>query len=300
MLTRCSCLLLVLFLAAGAGAQALEPRFYSNAPKGMNFSIAGYVYSEGALSFAPTLGLENAELSVQSAVLAHARSGSLLGKSAKIDVAVPYSFISGSATFEGGPVSRKVDGFADPQFRGSVNFIGAPALTMEEFRDYKQSFVMGGSFKVTAPFGQYDDDKLINVGMNRWSFAPELGMSQTFGPLILEWAGAVTLYTDNDDLQGKTLEQDPLYSAQGHAVYTFPRGIWLAFNATYYTGGRTTVGGVVKDNLQRSSRIGATLAFPLTQQHSLKLYASSGVSTRTGSDYDTYGLAWQYRWGGGL
>jgi hypothetical protein len=159
---------------------------------------------------------------------------------------------------------------------------------------------MGASFKVTAPLGQYDDDKLVNIGMNRWSFAPELGMSQTFGPLILELAGAVTLYMDNDGLLGQTLEQDPLYSAQGHAVYTLPRGIWFAFDATYYTGGRTSVGGVEKDNLQRSSRIGATLAFPLTKLHSLKLYASSGVSTRTGSDFDTYGVAWQYRWGGGL
>ena len=300
MLNRCSYFLLVLFLAAGAGGQALEPRFYSNAPRGMNFALAGYVYSEGALSFAPSLGVENAEFSVQSAVLAYARSGSLLGKSAKVDVVVPYAFLSGSGTADGAPVSREVDGFADPQFRGSVNFIGAPALTLEEFRDYQQNFVMGASFKVTAPLGQYDDDKLVNIGMNRWSFAPELGMSQTFGPLILELAGAVTLYMDNDDLLGQTLEQDPLYSAQGHAVYTLPRGIWFAFDATYYTGGRTSVGGVEKDNLQRSSRIGATLAFPITKLHSLKLYASSGVSTRTGSDFDTYGVAWQYRWGGGL
>lgn len=300
MLNKSSCLLLVLFLAARAGAQTLEPRFYSNAPIGMNFAIAGYVHSDGALSFAPSLGLENAELSVHSAVLAYARSGSLLGKSAKVDVVVPYAFMSGSATSEGAPVSRKVDGFADPQFRGSVNFIGAPALTLEEFRDYQQNFVMGASFKVTAPFGQYDDDKLINVGMNRWSFAPELGLSQSVGPLSLELAGAVTLYTDNNDLKGKTLEQDPLYSAQGHVVYTFSHGIWLAFDATYYTGGRTTVGGIEKDNFQRNSRIGATLAFPITKLHSLKLYASSGVSTRTGSDFDTYGVAWQYRWGGGL
>lgn len=300
MLSRCSCLLLVLFLAAGAGAQALEPRFYSNAPIGMNFAIAGYLYSSGALSFTPSLDLENAELSMHSAVLAYARSGRLFGKSAKFDVVAPYASLSGTATQEGSPVSRDVDGFADPQFRGSINFIGAPALTLEEFRDYQQNFVMGASLKMTAPAGQYDDDKLINVGMNRWSFAPEVGMSKTFGPLILELAGAVTLYTDNDDFLGTTLEQAPLYSAQGHAVYTFPRGIWLALNATYYAGGRTTVEGIEKDNFQKNSRIGATLAFPVDKRNSLKLYSSAGVSTRTGSDFNTYGAVWQYRWGGGL
>ncbi|MBS1224747.1 MAG: hypothetical protein H6R24_1425, partial [Proteobacteria bacterium] len=34
--------------------------------------------------------------------------------------------------------------------------------------------------------------------------------------------------------------------------------------------------------------------------HSVKLYASTGVSTRIGTDSDTIGIAWQYRWGGGL
>ena len=61
---------------------------------------------------------------------------------------VPYAFLSGSGTADGAPVSREVDGFADPQFRGSVNFIGAPALTLEEFRDYQQNFVMGASIGV--------------------------------------------------------------------------------------------------------------------------------------------------------
>jgi len=34
--------------------------------------------------------------------------------------------------------------------------------------------------------------------------------------------------------------------------------------------------------------------------HSIKLYGSSGVSARTGNNYDLLGAAWQYRWGGGL
>jgi hypothetical protein len=35
-------------------------------------------------------------------------------------------------------------------------------------------------------------------------------------------------------------------------------------------------------------------------RNSVKLYASSGVSSRTGNSYDLIGIAWQYRWGGGL
>ena len=52
--------------------------------------------------------------------------------------------------------------------------------------------------------------------------------------------------------------------------------------------------------LQENVRLGVTLALPLGRHHSVKLYASTGAFARTGSDFDTVGVAWQYRWGGGL
>ena len=283
------------------GAQALEPRFYSNVPVGVNFALSGYVYSTGGLSFDPALDVDDAKLKVHTPVVAYARSLGLFGTSAKFDIAVPYSFLSGTATQNGSPISRTVNGLNDPQFRGSINLIGASALTMKEFREYQQNFVLGTSFAVTAPLGQYDNTKLVNIGQNRWSFKPEVGMSKTFGRLIIEWSGAMTLYTDNDDVVGKkTLEQDPIYSVQGHLVYTLPKQIWLALDGTYYTGGQTTIGGVEKDTLLENTRLGLTLALPVNKRNSVKFYASSGLSTRTGSDFNVYGAAWQYRWGGGL
>ena len=49
-----------------------------------------------------------------------------------------------------------------------------------------------------------------------------------------------------------------------------------------------------------NSRAGLTVALPATRHHSLKLFASAGVFERTGGDFDELGIAWQYRWGGGL
>ena len=57
---------------------------------------------------------------------------------------------------------------------------------------------------------------------------------------------------------------------------------------------------MLNSDLQQNWRLGATLAFPVNRENSIKLYASSGVSSRTGNDYDLIGVAWQYRWGGGL
>jgi len=127
---------------------------------------------------------------------------------------------------------------------------------------------------------------------------PELGMSKAWGPVSLELASAVTFFQDNRDFLGQTREQDPLYAFQAHLVYSFRRALWVALDGTYYLGGRTRVGGVRNDDLQRSTRAGATFAMPLSARQSLKLYASTGVSTRFGGDWDAVGLAWQIRWGG--
>lgn len=112
--------------------------------------------------------------------------------------------------------------------------------------------------------------------------------------------GGVATDEDNDDfLDGKRREQDPIYSVQGGFIYGFRNGIWAALNGTYFTGGRTTVGGVEGDDLQKNSRAAIAVALPVSRRNSVKFYASTGVFTRTGSDFDTVGLGWQYRWGGG-
>ena len=160
--------------------------------------------------------------------------------------------------------------------------------------------IIGLAFKITAPLGVYEDDKLLNIGTNRWSFKPEIGISQAIGRLTLEAAAAATLYTDNDEFDnGKTRQQDAIYSVQGHVVYSFPGNIWTSVGATYYSGGRTTIDGVTRNDLQQNWRTGFTVAFPVNRHHSIKIFGNSGVSTRTGTDYDSLGIAWQYRWGGG-
>jgi hypothetical protein len=117
----------------------------------------------------------------------------------------------------------------------------------------------------------------------------------------VEVAPSVTVFTDNNDfLNGGTLEQEPLYAAQGHLIYGFQSGIWLALDGTVYTGARTTLNGVKQDNEQSNSRLGLTVALPVDRHNSLKLYGSTGTSSRTGSDYDGVGIAWQYRWGAGF
>ena len=284
-----------------AQAQDIEPRAYSNAPIGVNFLIAGYAYTSGGMAFGPSLPITNPDLRTSSAVLAYARVIDLWGMSAKFDATVPYTWLSGAADYKGEPESRNVNGFANSAFRLSVNLYGAPALALKDFVGWEQDLIIGASLRVGAPWSQYDDTRLVNIGTNRWSFKPEVGISKAVGAWTFEATAAATFYTENDDFfHGQTLHQDPLYSLQGHTIYGFGSGIWASLDATYYTGGRTTVNDVLNSDLQQNWRVGGTLAFPVNRENSIKLYASSGVSSRTGNDYDLIGVAWQYRWGGGL
>jgi len=295
-------ILIALLLAiASAQAQDLEPRSYSNAPVGLNFLVLGYGYSNGTIAFDPVLPIADARYIANTEVFAYARTLDAWGKSAKFDVVLPYTTFSGQAQVNGLPRRRDMAGWNDPRFRFSMNFYGAPALSMKEYAGYRQDLVMGASLQVTAPLGQYDNSRLLNLGNNRWSFKPELGISKAWGPWTAEFAPSATFYTDNTDFNGgRRFAQAPLYAAQGHVVYTFPSGVWLAANGTYYAGNRTTVNGVESNNLQQNTRAGLTLSLPVDRYNSLKVHASTGASTRTGTEFNAVVLAWQHRWGEGF
>ena len=287
--------------SAIAHAQDLEPRAYTNTPVGMNFLLIGYQYSEGALLFDPALPITDADAKVNMGLLAYVRTMDVAGKSAKAGVLLPYADLSADGYLDGDYRTRETDGLVDPAFYFTINLFGAPTLSLEEFKDYQQDTIIGLTFKLTAPLGVYDKDKLLNIGTNRWSFKPEFGISKAIGRWTLDAAAAAIFYTDNDQFDnGKTRQQDPIYSLQGHVIYSFKNHIWAAVSATYYTGGRTTIDGTTRDDLQRNWRAGFTVAIPVNRNHSIKLFGNNGVSTRTGTDYDSLGIAWQYRWGGGI
>ena len=290
-------------LVAPAGAaygQALEPRSYANTPVGINFVLLGYGHTDGDVSFDESSPIMDAKLHVDAGVAAYARSLDLWGLSGKFLAVVPFAEASGTATVAGKEFQRNVFGLADPLLRMSVNFFGAPALSMAEFPSYQQDLILGATLQVTVPLGQYNSSKLLNVGTNRWSVKPELGLSKAWGSLTLELIPGITFFTTNHDFfGGKTLQQDPIYSLQGHLIYQFSPALWAALNTTYYTGGRTTVNGEEGPELA-NARVGMTFALSMTRYQSIKLYGNTGVYNHNDTNFWTVGIAWQYRWGGGL
>ena len=78
--------------------------------------------------------------------------------------------------------------------------------------------------------------------MNRWTFKPEVGLSKSVRAWTLEGAIAATFFTDNDEFfGGRTREQEPIYSAQGHVIYNFPGGRWASLAVTLRRASSTSI-----------------------------------------------------------
>ena len=300
--TKLTVLLIFGVAISSANATDIDPRAYSNIPTNLNFVVVGYSNIKGNIAFAPAVPIKNAKLETHSAVFAYVRSLDFWGKSGKVDIIIPTAWLSGQAELQGQPKERRVSGFTDSMVRLYVNLYGAPALSMKDFASYKQDTIVGVSLAVIAPSGQYDSEKLVNLGTNRWAIKPEIGISKAWTEaLITEFAAGMYIYTNNNQpFMKNTLTQKPIYNLQGHLIYNFGKGIWAAVDGNYYMGGRTTQDNIMDDNMQQNWRVGGTLSFPITKQQSIKLYGSTGVYSRTGSSFDIMGIVWQYRWEEGL
>lgn len=293
--------ILVAASALPLAGQELEPGAYSVSPVGVNFLVATYNFSGGDLTFDPALPIEDAEATIHTTVFAYVRSVNVFGRSGNVAIVAPYSVghLEGLYIGEFTEVDRA--GFRDPSVRLAFNLYGAPAMNLKAFASYRQRTNIGVSLVAALPLGEYDKAKLINLGSNRFSFKPEVGLSRAFGKWTLELYGGVWFFTDNEDFYGgKTREQAPLGSTQIHVIYTFKPRLWLAVDANFYSGGQTKVDGRLNLDFQKNSRTGATFSFPLGPRQSVKLALSRGAYTTIGADFTSFVAAYQYLWGSGL
>jgi hypothetical protein len=290
---------LVAFLLASipTAAQELEPGAYWPIPAGTNIVSVINSFNTGDVAFEPAGPIDEARARINTTALVFTRAFSLAGRSANAGAVLPIVGGHVEGLYFGQPAEADRFGQGDLRLRLATNLYGAPAMTPQEFPGYRGRTIAGISITVVPPLGQYDSAKLINIGTNRWSFKPELGLSRVYGKWILEMMAGVWLFTDNPDFfGGRTREQDPIAVLQVHLTHRFTRTMWLAADANYYTGGRTTIGGTRNLDLQRNSRIGATFSTVLDRHQSLRVSASRGAYTTIGGDFMSLAVGYNYAW----
>jgi len=276
--------------------QDLDPRAYARIPVNVTVVVAGFSYSTGGIVTDATLPVKDLNAKIGAPSLAVVRSFSLAGKTAQVSAALPYAWGDVSATISGVQQSTSRSGLSDMRLRFSWLLVGAPAATLGEIAKAPRKTILGASFSITAPTGQYFPEKLINLGTSRWAFKPELAISQPVGKRwLIDFYTGIWFFTRNESYYpGSSVRtQHPLGSFQGHLSYNIQPLMWAALDMTFYTGGNSSIDGVDMNDRQSNSRIGATLVLPVRKRNSLKFAFSTGAIIRSGADFSTFSVGWQ-------
>jgi hypothetical protein len=294
-------LCLAVIIIAGMGyngfAQNLEPRAFTSLPVGMNFAFASYGYAQGNILFDPSLPLENTDARLNTMVFGYLRSINLFGKATKIDVLVPYGIGTWTGIYQGIDSATSRSGFADMRIRLSIDFTGAPAMSIADYASYKPDMISGFSIEIYPPTGQYYPDRLINLGTNRWRFKPQYGFSKNFDKWIVEAYFSVLFFTKNSDFfGGRTLKQGPVYAFKLHGIRKLKNRSWFALSAGYLYGATSKVNDVRAEFHLSTMRIGLTYAIPVAKAHTLRLTAGMSIAFEEGADFNALAISYQYRW----
>jgi hypothetical protein len=277
-------------------AQELTPRVFWPTPKGTRVLVAGYSYSSGGVFLDLSLPLEDTESGINTGIVAYTQTLDFWGRTSNILVNLPYAWGNAKGLFLGDTVKRDFSAFGDLSVTFNVNLRGAPTMTLDDFLAYRANPrpIIGASLKVVIPSGQYDSDRLVNVGANRWASRLKLGTVVILKPkLLMEISASAWLFGDDDDFVMGKKEQDPIFAVETNLIKRIRPGLWASLDLTYYRGGNQTIDGNPLDNKLNNLKLGGTLVVPFHGRHAIKFGYANGVVTRYGNDFDQFLVSYQ-------
>jgi hypothetical protein len=292
----------MLFPISAVVAQELEPRRWSHLPTEQNFVSVIYAHTNGDIAFDPTLGIENATVELDTAVVGYVRSFELIGKSARVEVRQAWQNGRWDGLVNDVPTSVQRTGLADTIVRLAINIVGAPPLAGKAFGDYRAASetetIVGAAVAVQVPTGKYFDDKLINLGSNRFTIRPQLGLQHRRRNWTFEVTGMAWIYTDNDSfLIDNRLAQDPLYTLDGTVIRTFRSGVWASLSAGIGVGGQTEVNGLANDDRKADTSWAIGAGFPLSRSLGVRAnFANFDRWNFVGNDSRTLSVGLSVSW----
>lgn len=107
------------------------------------------------------------------------------------------------------------------------------------------------------PTGDYDKNKALNLGENRWKFTLQAGYITNLSEKVtLDLVGDVTIFGKNDEYgpTSATMKQDPSYQFQGHLRYKLQPTWDLRASLSHTTGGETKVNGVASNDKTKTTK----------------------------------------------
>jgi hypothetical protein len=283
-------------------AQFSDPRTYTNSPVGMNQIELMYAYARSNASIDPSLIVGEAKFNLNQGIITYTHYFGLLHRLAWVEPSIPIAGLSGS--IGGTNINGSVNGAGDTSYQFGMLLKGGPALSVSEFERFKPGTSVGASLTFTAPTGQYDPNKLLNLGSDRWSFKPEFGISQPFGreqKWVIDGYVNSYFYSDNKTYRGvEVLKQLPLPGAEAHLSYSFTDSVWASADTRYSFRGDTLIDGINQNNVQQNLILGSQLNVSLNARNTLIFVFAKALVHDNGPNATGFAVRYDYVWGKGL
>jgi hypothetical protein len=282
-------------------AQFAEAHHYDNAPVGVNQLELAYAYARSDASIDTSLVVAGARFNLNQGTITYTRYFGFLHRTAWVDASIPVADLSGSVT--GTNVQGSTTGSGDSSYAVTALLKGGPALNVGQFADYTPTTTVGVSLTISAPTGQYNPNKLLNLGSDRWSFKPEMAVSHPFGS-EQKWQCDVYarayFFTDNTSYHGREiLRQEPLPGLEGHISYLFVHNAWASIDTLYSFRGATVINGIHQNDAQTSFTLGSEVNVSLNQRNSLVVQFAKALVHQNGPALTGLAVKYTYSWGKG-
>ena len=278
---------LVASLTMGSPARAEfdGPRTYWPLPKNSNI-VTGHLISGTANASWSAWNRIEPDIDINSDLymLGYTRVQPIFGRSVHWQALVPSGTTRTSSLLPEPASDTFASGFGDITLGGTINLLGAPEMMAKDWFRHELGLSVNLGVMVTAPTGQYDSQESLNVGSNQWKTRISAPIVKSLAEWVpgkrttLEVMPAVTLFGDNDNLQGNRIEQDPLYSVEMHLTRDLTENAYISLDYTWLSGGEAqytdiATGAPVRDSAGLDSDLlGVTLQF--TVNDNLRFYVT--------------------------
>jgi hypothetical protein len=261
-------------LASAPPAPAqVPPRFYWKTLSGANAVPLIFMSMNGnanPVDPAHTV-VPGARIQATVAPVGYARTFALFDRAAMAAALVPMGHLSSEATVLGNTYAENASGFGDPLLEFDINVVGRKVIrNIPDLLRYEPGFSLDLLADVAIPVGEYSSAQPMNMGQNRWYGRLAAPVIWQLGPWVpgrrttLEVLPSLWLFGANSDFLGTTLTTDPMFQLEGHLTRDFAKHLWGSFDATWFTGGKTSVGGVEGEALNNVA-LGYTLGYQVNR-----------------------------------
>lgn len=222
---------------------------------------------------------EVGELDVGVVTPAYRHSFDLFGNAGTVLIGLPLGNVSFSTP--SGVIDGETGLTHGDLFVGGVwGLVGMPSLEVMDYVQHKPGFQASIAGRLFLPTGDYDPDRSVSLGQNRWTLEASVPITYVLGDSMLdpelttfEVRPVVVIFGENDDPFGPASEmsQAPVFGVEAHVTRNFGNSVWAGLDAYYEIGGETSLNGVAQDDELETLAVGATLGLVLSPSLAVRL-----------------------------